>query len=924
MKKKYFNKNSIISLVLVISITLMPFRFFSKKAEAQSAISGYISGLTPVILSLPQCSGKITGAITGLFSQGVDFVSSSGTTLNLNKSRTSNKEAKEAGSQFEAISVYDSFNAPKLDTLVENTESIKKSNDSLDRSKTCLDAIGRMVAKMLLQKITLSTVAWINNGFEGEPSFIKQPGKFFEDIAKNEILQFGIEINNPELFPFGRAWLQNQALAFNKKFTDNARYSLNELIQETNPEFSDVKFKADFSQGGWDAWSYLTQVPANNPLGFQILASNELSRRLEGTSQSQAEEIRDNLEQAGGFLGDQRCVDPETGEPNGITQAEHRLALAEGEVLCKKWEYVTPGKLIAEEATDAIGYPKDSLLAVEDLNDAIAAVLDAILAQFSNQWMSEGFANVDTYGSSGQFTYSTSGPNYYQTQVQKDFYPTHINTSSWLQANPNFNIRTDLTQALIDEQRTYVDKLKQQNKEILSTTDEREYSGGKETNAYGIIPVIYQLDYCIPGPHPGWEIDARRALAAATNTIIPETTQSLEESDAEKILTGVNALINLGAIAAGAELGALVGSSVPVVGTIIGMAVGTVVGLLVDLFMGDSDINFNVRAYYAYIFGGYTGVLPDYREEEAMSLNLTSKMGVVNALNTILTRYIEIINKTYFSTPSLLPTVAQEASVLFNQIPGYSAMIENNEEKIATLNNVVNILEEIKKEVDFLNEEVEFGNIAEEDYEDSLIPLLDSFGRISKEMANGNDIALANNYIKEIVDKKKYIYDNLLKGPAGCEADLMKPQKKFPSASISSNLPVQEPQYDWSNFDVNSTKRMPYPFPVLYDYNLYEVEEPLPDPLSFPQAFYTTMPNNFHMNLLGPGFLSFVHYTSDVRPGSQNKLLYMGPERLKIHDLIPIDQNIGEINNNYVRIGRILETGGSARSGSFETIISIY
>ena len=70
---------------------------------------------------------------------------------------------------------------------------------------------------MLLQKLTISTVNWINSGFDGKPSFVQDSGKFFKDIAKNEILQFGMEINNPELFPFGKIWMQNQAIIFNNK-----------------------------------------------------------------------------------------------------------------------------------------------------------------------------------------------------------------------------------------------------------------------------------------------------------------------------------------------------------------------------------------------------------------------------------------------------------------------------------------------------------------------------------------------------------------------------------------------------------------------------------------------------------------------------------------------------------------------------------
>ena len=91
-------------------------------------------------------------------------------------------------------------------------------------------------------------------------------------------MQFGLEINNPQLFPFGKTWMQNTALAFNNKFQDNAQYSLDKLIQDTDPQYSAATFQQDFSMGGWDAWTAMTQVPANNPLGFKLMADNEIQK----------------------------------------------------------------------------------------------------------------------------------------------------------------------------------------------------------------------------------------------------------------------------------------------------------------------------------------------------------------------------------------------------------------------------------------------------------------------------------------------------------------------------------------------------------------------------------------------------------------------------------------------------------------------
>ena len=336
MQNKNF-KNSIVSFILIVSTVLMPLSFLPKKAEAQIGIGGYASGLVPIITTLPQCKDVINSGISSLFNGINDLFSSIPTndatekalgldlgSLAANKPDLSNlgSIASEAGDQFDSIKTSNPTLEKDIKEIKRDTKEVKASTASINANSTCIQSIGRLIIKMLLQKLTVSTVNWINSGFDGSPAFIQDPGKYFNDIAKNEILQFGLEINNPQLFPFGKAWMQNTAAAFNNKFQNNAQYSLDKIIQDTNPEFTAATFYQDFSQGGWNAWTAMTQIPANNPLGFKLMADNEIQKRLAGTTQSVAQNVRDALQQANGFLGDMRCVDSATGAPNGITQQQ--------------------------------------------------------------------------------------------------------------------------------------------------------------------------------------------------------------------------------------------------------------------------------------------------------------------------------------------------------------------------------------------------------------------------------------------------------------------------------------------------------------------------------------------------------------------------------------------------------------------------
>ncbi len=812
--KKYF-KNSIASFIIA-SFLLMPFLSVAQVAEAQSSgisgnlggiekylglgsgggsggMQGYLSGLAPAIAKLPGCMNLIKLGARKLFSGTKSLVETVGV------------------STLSAMSVdtTDMTLHKKVDSLDNKTEESKEHNKSVNVAKTCTDAIGKMVIKMLLQKITLSTVAWIQGGFEGKPAFVQDPGRFFGDIAKNEILQFGLEIGNPALFPFGKAFMQNQVLAFNNKFQQNAQYSLNQMIANTTPQFSTETFQKDFSQGGWNAWSSMTQVPANNPIGFQIMASNEIQRRLEGTIQSRAQNVRDGLKTAGGYLGDERCVDPW-----GLKREDHNKALVdnpysnmpsddparlswEEDNLCREWKYVTPGHMVAASATKLVNYPDNNLLEADDLNDAIASILDALLAKFSGDLMTKGFANMSTQGADGtpQFNSTYINKINQPSQAETDFPPHLRNSSTWLANNPDFNIRTDMTQALIDEQRIYITKLQEQNKELMSKTP-----AGKN---YGLLPIIYQLDYCIPGPHPGWENDAQITLDDIKSKI--------------KNLTGLDFV----------QITQATGRPIP--GTNISGSTVQVLSLLADILLpgtggpGKSDVNpgnidmakkiaggvtlteETARDYYKYILDGILGLAtkPDGQ--------IGTYEQVIDALDKIFSGYTRIINNIF--DPLLMPSVTGEAVNEFNTIAGYRQMIVNNTKSILLNKSVVIKLVEIKTEIENLNNQRDSGTITPEIYENNLNPWISAFGRLSLNMVTGDDIAKADSILQQIKDKKVYIYNNLLKGPTGCEKEVS--------------------QMKWQ------MSRYTYPFPILYDYNIYSgatytgatTGTSLPDPL---------------------------------------------------------------------------------------------
>lgn len=877
--QKYFKKG--ITSILILSIfssLVLPFSIIY--AQEYSTGGGYgssggsypsntgitggigarISAITPLLSELPLCADKIgVSKVKGLFREASSLLK---TKSGEDGSNTVDKAENNPLSESLAIEVIDVSGGKKLDKSNEKLNDINKSTAETNENDTCLKSVGRLVTKMLLQKITVSTVEWINNGFEGKPLFLQDPGKFFGDIAKNEFLQFKLEIDDPYLYPFGRNFLKNQVLGLNRRFSDNARYSLNELIQETTPQYDAISFGANFSHGGWAAWDALTQVPANNPLGFNIIASTELSARLKGTSFSKGEEVQNSLDQSGGFLGDERCADPE-----GLTRAEHNAAIIKGEKeyegsvydndrdgipddidgsvnidpndndgdgvpngvdstpnheikgqytgyiigTCKKWEYVTPGKLIAESATKVIGYPDNNILAADDLNSAIAAIMDALLNRWTADIANKGFANFNTEGSNGAFIYDddnrTTGA---YGQVELDF-PKSFTNSSWLRENPDFNIRTDLTQALIDEQRIYQQRLKDEN-EVLED----------------LIITVRQLDYCIPGPHPGWEEDSEKYLANEMKKIPSKTLQDFDGDAGQQILEGVTiGLLN--------QFTSGIGGSV---------------FKAFKALTGTEPYQL-LSKYYAGIIIGLTGISIDKKDTY-----ISNKSEITSAFETMLGRYNQLIKKHY--TRDFLPQITPQARIEFRKISGYEQKIDNNEYAIYTLTGIINRLSKLKDQLDELDQETT-------EYE-TYLPMINEFGRLSASMVTGNDIARLIDDLKEEEDQIKYVYNDLLTGPYGCEAELSK------SELVGNPTDL-----------LRKTLRANYPFDILYDYNKLSKNQKIPS---------LNEPNDPQDNELG--IFAIAKYNINKNPDNTMPSYHEGPfiDKTNTRKVVyPVSQN---------------------------------
>jgi len=710
-------------------------------------LQGYIKGLGPAITQLPKCKKKIKSAIKSLFgkSKGIVAKEASGT---LGKSLSGT--VSESASQQNTIQNYDKQANDKLSKQDAKLSRIDEATASLDENSSCLDSIGKLVIDRMIQRITLATVEWIKTGNSGGPAFVQDPGRFLRDIAKEEVLTFGLQLNlgadcqatfsgdvlgttgstninstSDCVSPYAKSWFKYQAEAFNRKFSENARYSLNELIAETTPQYTGASFRANFSAGGWNAWTALTSVPANNPVGFGLLAESELSKRIAGTQKSTAEQVQDALKEANGFLGDYRCADPE-----GLTKDQHKAALEAGQPGCVRWEYVTPGRAVAEEALKISHFQENKLIRANTLNDAMAAIVDALIQRFSNELYEKGLAGFSDEGSDGGLIlnqYAVDG-SYSINQVEQDF-PEYLQGTEWFNAHSDFNIRTDLTQAIIDEQRVFVEKLQKQN-EVLER----------------VIQWTQILDYCIPGPSP-------KKYREITEIDLFSDTEEVEiKFDLAELVLSFDPTGIFGGIGS-AILEKQHERDVKKI-------IATRLGLM-----------FDIHIYGAF---GYSAHEDGSKINQDQVLNKDDMAGLGR---NILASYKEVIHNTFFNGSKSLapmPIVTNEARNEFDRIDAYKGIIEDNDDRIGLMLAVIQRLGRIKETIEDLGPQPDPTDPAFEDYENDLKPFIAEFGRLTGEMVTGDDVAKMHKMLQEIEDKETYIHDDLLTGSGGCEEEMIK------------------------------------------------------------------------------------------------------------------------------------------------------
>lgn len=223
-----------------------------------------------------------------------------------------------------------------------------------------LNPLAWYLAKRLIAKMADEIVEWIQDGFNGYPAFISDPGGFMLDVADTAAGDYFFSTSSPFNFICSPFRLDIQIPLILSYYRPRGGEDDSGACKLSEAWANSTDFLAftmgDFTSGGWSDWFDLVARPENNPYSSYLDASTELSMRV-GNARGGYEVT---LEWGRGFFS---MEDPETGE------------------------MVTPGTFVESQVQGWVG---DTNLDQLELADSLDEVLYALGEQLVSMVLQSG------------------------------------------------------------------------------------------------------------------------------------------------------------------------------------------------------------------------------------------------------------------------------------------------------------------------------------------------------------------------------------------------------------------------------------------------------------------------------------------------------------------------------------------------------
>ena len=540
MRTRFYTQ--FISLFIILQLVFAPIVIVAAETAGADAFGGFGS-LIGCKGSTARGMGGALSSISGLFTKNSDETKSKNITDGFLKSQTTSGSIGASAVPIENKDISQTADSTKKSLTLEEKENTREE---------CLNGLAYRVAKFALAKLTEQTVNWINTGFNGDPFFVRDPQSYFKSIVDSEVNSILGPISkyqDKESYPYGRdfarAFLQNRT----KNYSNYSQSNLNRyMMKNTTPE----QYSRNFANGGWDGWLGMTQNPANNPLGFGLITSQEIADRSARSTQ----ETLNELNWGDGFLSQKKCA-----EPKDYTPANSK------EKPCKKWETVTPGIAISGQLSRVMGTSYNQLEMADQINESMSLIFDALI----NKAMVDGVSKLSNKRDNSYTTFGGLGSNRVYNSNGED-----ITSLTSMGVNGNNSMSSPQASGWFNQNEEFdiTGKKNSSNNLGVVLKNQRDYKT-ELTKTVEIIPNILpnvgELDYCIPGPNPNWTTDVEYILSNIDS--LQANGINLADPDFQEVSKGWgvagNVLMVAGGVISMTGIGAPIGLAVAGIGMLV-------------------------------------------------------------------------------------------------------------------------------------------------------------------------------------------------------------------------------------------------------------------------------------------------------------------------------------------------------------------
>lgn len=156
-----------------------------------------------------------------------------------------------------------------------------------------LKPLALAMGRAAIKSMTMSTVNWINGGFEGKPAFETNLKRSLRNLGDSVAQSYLTELATDGRLqsPFMHKIAQGVSNAYYLYTGKDALAARLRYTLDKNAADDRAFLAGDFKQGGWDAWFSTFSNPANNPYGAQMIAAQIMTDNISDAAVQRVQEL---------------------------------------------------------------------------------------------------------------------------------------------------------------------------------------------------------------------------------------------------------------------------------------------------------------------------------------------------------------------------------------------------------------------------------------------------------------------------------------------------------------------------------------------------------------------------------------------------------------------------------------------------------